>query len=244
MLVLIAAEQKSVATRDPRVTESQGQREWTESESPNGRIAKHTFSYNETQVNDILRVGAAIAKQRRTKLTFVVKSNGVPTISQLWTDAARSLASEFGIATECLDMDYAVFQLIQSPTSFDVIVTPNLCGDILADAGGVLLGSRGLCYGASYSADGAAVYQTNHGAAYDLAGTDRANPVGQIHSLSMMLHESFGLTKEASLLNAAITQVWKSGYRTFDVMEAGCQLVGTQEMTRLIVQALPIIAKS
>ncbi|MCP4190663.1 MAG: 3-isopropylmalate dehydrogenase [Planctomycetaceae bacterium] len=211
---------------------------WTESTSPHGLQATQTFSYNESQIQKIVRVSAAIAQNRRQKLSIVIKSNGVPTISNLWVQCAKPIAKEFGVALEFLDIDFAVYQVVQSPTSFDVIVTPNLCGDIIADVGGLLLGSRGLCFGASFSTTGAGVYQTNHGAAHDLAGTNRANPVGQIYSLAMMLHEQFGLTTEAKIIDTAISEVWKNGFRTFDTMEPNCQLVGTQEMTELIVKSI------
>ncbi len=202
------------------------------------RQGEHCFAYDERQVQRLLRVAAAIAQQRSGKLTVVVKPNGIPAISQLWTESAEQVTDEFGIGLQMLEIDYAVFQLIQSPRAFDVIAAPNLFGDILADLGGVLLGSRGLCYGASFSETGAAVYQTNHGAAYDLAGSNRANPIAQVLALSMLLHESFGLTAEAALIEAAVTEVIRDGQRTFDIMASGCNLIGTQEMAKRIVQAI------
>ena len=169
---------------------------------------------------------------------MVTKPNGVPTISNLWLRCAREIATAYQIPLRELEIDYAAFALIQDPRQFDVIVTPNLFGDILSDVGGVLLGSRGLCYGGSFSDTGVAIYQTNHGAAHDLAGTDRANPVGQIYSLAMMLRESFGLPREAIGIHAAVDQVWHKGVRTDDLAEPGCQSVGTQEMARLIAEAV------
>ena len=80
-----------------------------------------------------------------------------------------------------------------------MIAAPNLFGDVLADLGAVLLGSRGMSFSGNFSESGAAVYQTNHGSALDLAGSGRANPIGQISSLAMMLRESFGLAREAAL---------------------------------------------
>jgi 3-isopropylmalate dehydrogenase len=141
-----------------------------------------------------------------------------------------------------LEIDNAAFQLIQNPRQFDVVVTSNLFGDVLADLGGVLLGSRGMCYGGSFAESGAAVYQTNHGAARELAGTDRANPVGQIMSLAMLLRESFDLNREAGLIEAAIADVWRQGLRTDDLAEAGCRLVGTREMGESVADAVRRLA--
>lgn len=215
------------------------QGEWGASGTPGQvRSAAHRFEYHEQQVRDIVERAAALARERRGQLTVVVKPNGIPAISQLWLDVAGEIAARTGVQLRALEIDYATFHLLQDPGQFDVIVAPNLFGDILSDVGGVLLGSRGLCFGASYSRSGAAIYQTNHGAARDLAGSDRANPVGQIHSLAMLLRESFGLTREAELIETAVEQVWKAGIRTADLAEPGAQVVGTRGMTDRIVAAI------
>jgi 3-isopropylmalate dehydrogenase len=218
---------------------------WNEtSNNGDGRIAHHSFCYSETQVRRVLNVAAAIARERRGELTLVLKPSGMPTISRLWSDCARDVARECSIHIRELEIDYAVFHLIQNPREFDVIVTSNMFGDIMSDVGGVLLGSRGLCYGGSFSSAGAAVYQTNHGAAHDLAGTDRANPVGQIFSLAMLLRESFGLAREADLIEAAVVDVWRRGIRTADLREDGCRVVGTREMADRVADAVVELANS
>lgn len=220
------------------------QGQWSESKDPvRGRIAHHSFSYDEEQVTRIVRVAAAIAKSRRGELTLVVKPGGVPAISDLWSACSREVASEFAVDIRELEIDNAAYQLVLDPHQFDVIVSPNLFGDILSDLGGVLLGSRGLCFGASFSGDEAAVYQTNHGAAHDLASTNRANPVGQILSLAMMMRESFRLNKAADLVEAAVVDVWRSGWRTEDLLETGCKVLGTREMATHIAESVVELAK-
>jgi 3-isopropylmalate dehydrogenase len=198
----------------------------------------HTFSSSAAEARRILDVGARLAGERRGGLAVVIKDSGLPALSALWREQARAAAEAAGIGCAFLDIDYAVYQLIQSSQGFDVLVAPNCFGDILADLGGVLMGSRGLTYGASYSESGAAVYQTNHGAAYDLAGTDRANPAGQILALAMMLRESFGLSEEAERIEGALRRVWREGWRTADVGEPGCRVVGTREMARRVAEAV------
>jgi len=124
-----------------------------------------------------------------------------------------------------------------------VIAAPNLFGDVLADLGAVLLGSRGVSFSGNYSPRREAVYQTNHGAAYDIARTDRANPVGQILSLAMMLRESFGLPREAEAIEAAVRWVWRDGWRTEDVATPAARIIGTREMSaRIADKAAEIVA--
>lgn len=210
----------------------------TETFAEDGRRVDHRFFYSERQVQRIVDVGARLAAYRRGKMTVVVKANGVPLLTALWKDCARRAAEHKGVGCEFVDVDYAAYRLLQHAREFDVVVAPNLFGDVLADLGGVLLSSRGLTYSGNFSADGAAVYQTNHGAAYDLAGTDRANPVGQILSLAMLLRESFGLAREACLVESAVADVWGQGWRTEDLAEDHCRLVGTRRMGELVAAAL------
>lgn len=211
---------------------------WKEDRSSGERVAEHRFAYSEEAVKRILRVAAKLARSRRGALTVVYKEAGVPSISDLWRDCALKIAAGAGVRCSLLDIDLMAYRLVQHPSEFDVVVAPNLFGDVLSDLGGVLLGSRGLSFAGSFAESGAAVYSTNHGAAHDLAGTDRANPVGQISSLAMLLRESFRLRNEARLVEDAVARVWLAGWRTADLAEPGCQTIGTQEMSERIAQAL------
>jgi 3-isopropylmalate dehydrogenase len=217
---------------------------WAESNSPTaGRVAEHSFSYTEAQVRRILTVAARIAKRRGGEMAVVYKAAGVPTVSALWRDCAAAVAATVGVRCSLLDADYAAFRLVQDPGKMDVLVAPNLLGDILSDLGGVLVGSRALTYSGNFAANGAAVYQTNHGAAFDLVGTDQANPVGQILALAMLLRESFGLIRESCIIQAAVEEAWRGGCRTADLAEPGCRVVGTREMGNLIADAAVGIGK-
>jgi 3-isopropylmalate dehydrogenase len=212
---------------------------WMESATLNeGRRAEHSFSYTEREVRRILEVATRIARLRRGVLTVVIKDGGIPSVSNLWRDCARDIGSEAGVEHSCLNVDHVAYQLVQSPQQFDVIVTSNLFGDVLADLGSVLLGSRALGYSGNFSSNGAAVYQTNHGAAYDLVGKNQANPVGQILSLAMLLRESFCLAAEAELIERAAARVWQEGWQTSDLAKNGHRVVGTKEMGELVAEAL------
>jgi acyl-CoA reductase-like NAD-dependent aldehyde dehydrogenase/isocitrate/isopropylmalate dehydrogenase len=226
-----------LVVRDNAAGVYQGQ--WREVTTPDGgRRAEHSFAYSEAEARRILQAAATIARQRRGAMTVVYKEAGIPAISKLWQDCAAAVAAEAGVKLSLLDIDYAAFRLIQNARDLDVVVAPNLFGDVLSDLGAVLLGSRALAYSGNFAATGAAVYQTNHGAALDLAGTDRANPVGQILALAMMLRESFHLVDEASLVEDAVTHVWRLGWRTFDLADETSRPVGTRAMGALCAEAV------
>ncbi len=219
------------------------QGEWNEQPGQNGeRTAGQSFRYSESEVRRILTVAARIAAERRGILHVVIKDGGVPAISRLWRDCAGEITRGMPIQCHLLNVDLAVYRLLQQPQEFDVMVSPNLFGDVLADLGGVLLGSRALSFSGNFSSAGAAVYQTNHGAAYDLAGTNRANPAGQIYSLAMLLRESFGLVRHADIIETALAATWNQGWRTADLVHDGSP-IGTREMAERVAGEVRRLAR-
>jgi len=218
------------------------QGDWRETSGPDGRVAEHSFRYSEAQVRRFLVAAARLAASRSGRLCVVVKDGGVPTVSGLWRDVGREVAEAARVEASFVDVDLAGYRLIQEPHVFDVIAAPNLFGDVLADLGAVLLGSRGVSFSGNFASNGAAVYQTNHGSAHDLAGRGRANPLGQIASAAMMLRESFGMAREAALVEAAVEEVLRMGIRTFDVAEPGSTVVGTAELAQRVAAEVERLA--
>lgn len=208
-------------------------------ETINGKQrAIHTFSYNEQQIDNLLIIAIRAAQSRQKKLCVVTKPGGASSVSALWKARAELLSNNQGIELNFLEVDNAAYQIVAHAAHFDVIAAPNLFGDVIADVGALLLGARGLSYSANYGHEGIAVYQTGHGAAYDLMGKNQANPLGQLFSFAMMLHESFGLTCIAEHLRASIQIILERGWRTADIMESGCQEVTTSKMATLIAEQL------
>jgi 3-isopropylmalate dehydrogenase len=139
------------------------------------------------------------------------------------------------VSYEIFEVDNACYQIIANPGIFDVMVAPNLFGDVVGDVAALLLGSRGMSYSANYAKEmKAAVYQTSHGAAHDLAGKDVANPIGQILSLAMMLEQSFALVSIAGTLRNAVNLVLSKNIRTRDLLNSESVVVGTKAMGEMI----------
>jgi 3-isopropylmalate dehydrogenase len=139
--------------------------------------------------------------------------------------------------------DNCAMQLVRNPKQFDVIVTDNLFGDMLSDEAGMLTGSLGMLPSASLSGknkDGKfkSMYEPCHGSAPDIAGKNIANPLASILSFSMALRYSFDMDKEADMLDHAVKDVLKDGYRTQDIMEKGQKKVSTKEMGDLVISKL------
>lgn len=203
----------------------------------NDRAAIQHCSYRDSEVRRVLQPALDLARRRRGRLALAVKPDGVPAISALWRENLEQLAAGTGVTCQVLEVDNAAYQLIANPRELDVLVAPNMLGDVLSDAASLLLGSRGMSYSGNFGPTRRAVYQTGHGAAHDLAGQDCANPVGQIFSLAMMLRESFGWQHEAAAIETAIATVLGQGWRTPDIASTGSRVIGTRELGERIAAA-------
>lgn len=215
------------------------QGEWTEGKDAEGlRWASHGLRYTETMVRDILTVAIAAATRRRKLIHLVVKPGGAPSISGLWSDCARAMTTAAGVRCVELEIDNAAYQMTANPGQFDVIVSPNMFGDVLADCGAAALGSRGLSFSGNFNHEGHGVYQTGHGAAHDIAGKGVVNPIGQILSLGMMLRESFGWPEADDALRGAIRDVLREGLSTADIPLPGGKVVTTEAFGRAVQRRL------
>lgn len=231
-----------VAVRENSGGIYQGQ--WScEYDTQGERIAKQSFLYTEFMVKRILRSAFSLAQQRRKRLHVILKPGGVPSITELWQSCTKELSSDYCVDYYEQEVDNAVYQLIADPGQFDVIVSPNMFGDVLADCGSLLLSSRGLSFSGNFGANGQAVYQTGHGAARDIAGKNVANPIGQIFSLAMMLSESFHWPEAELVLRQAVSQTLSSGYTTADIQMPGHQTVGTNEFGDIVAAKLRSVLK-
>ena len=209
-----------------------------------GRVCRLTFDYSEREVRRVAEAASTLAAGRRGKLAVIVKDGGLPKLTALWRDVSLDVARKAGLDVSFINIDLAAYLLVQESRSFDVVLAENLFGDVLADVGAVLFGSRGMAFSGNFSARGAAVYQTNHGAAADIARSDRANPIGQILSLAMMLRESFHMGREAAWIERAVEETLSAGFRTVDMAPDDGTRVGTREMGERIVDAVDRLARS
>jgi 3-isopropylmalate dehydrogenase len=188
--------------------------------------AVNTMTYTRSEIERVSRVAFQLARERRKKVTSVDKSNVLEN-SQLWRRVVIEVAKEFPeVALDHMLVDNCAMQLILNPRRFDVVLTENMFGDILSDEGAVLAGSIGMLPSASIgdrrpSGAWVGLYEPVHGSAPDIAGQNKANPLGAIGSVAAMLSYSFGLKEEASAVDAAIEAVLESGKVTADLRPSG-----------------------
>ena len=199
--------------------------------------AVNTLRYTRREIERVARVAFEQARGRRGLVTSVDKANVLET-SQLWRSVVNEVARDYSeVRLEHMYVDACAMRLAVDPLHFDVIVTENLFGDILSDQAAAVAGSIGMLPSASI---GGAVdlYEPVHGSAPDIAGKDRANPLGAIASVAMLLRYSADLPLEAALVDQAIRHVLEIGYRPADLAPPGTRPATTSEIGEAVESTL------
>ena len=195
--------------------------------------ASDLCAYSTEEIERIARVAFRAA---RTKVVSVDKANVLET-SRLWRETVvRVHETEFpDVPLEHLLVDNAAMQLVSNPSSFDVLVTENLFGDILSDEAAMLTGSIGMLPSASLGAEGApGLFEPVHGSAPDIAGQGIANPLAMFLSAALLLRHGLGMEDEAASLESAVDRALAGGLRTRDLGGTA----GTGEATAAVRAAL------
>jgi len=194
------------------------------------RIVRHAFEYAR-------RLG-------RRSVTAVHKANIMKNTDGLFLETARRVAQEYpAIGFQDRIVDNMCMQLVQVPEDYDVLVLPNLYGDIISDLGAGLVGGLGMAPGANIG-DGVALFEPTHGSAPKYAGKDKVNPLAMILSGMLMLRY-LGEHEASDRLERAIARVVREGTRvTYDMKPRrdDPSAVGTQAAADAVIEAMAIEA--
>jgi 3-isopropylmalate dehydrogenase len=190
-----------------------------EPRSYSDHAAVNTLPYTRVEIERVAKVAFELAVSRRKNLVSVDKANVLET-SRLWRQVVDDMAPLYPtVKVQHAYVDSFAMALITRPRDFDVVLTENLFGDILSDEAAVLAGSLGLLPSASLGGS-VGVYEPIHGSAPDIAGQDRANPIGTILSAAMLLRHALHLEAEAQALESAVDRVLQGGHGTGDLKGA------------------------
>lgn len=176
----------------------------------------------------------------RKKVTSVHKANIMKFSDGLWLEVSREVAKDFpDIQFEDRIIDALCMQLVQFPERFDILVLPNLYGDIVSDLCAGIVGGLGLAPGANIGTTGA-IFEATHGSAPDIAGQNKVNPTAMLLSGAMMLNY-LGEKDAAHKMERAIAAVIaENKYVTADLKQdtSDPTAVGTSEMTDAIIKKM------
>lgn len=207
-------------------------------EMGDGDSSYDTMLYTKNEVARVADVAFRAAQGRRKKLTSVDKAN-VLAAMRLWRSTVVKVHEDYeDVELDHLLVDAATMHLLTRPASFDVVLAGNMFGDILSDEASVLAGSLGMLPSASLASDNFGLYEPVHGSAPDIAGQGKANPIGMLLSLAMLLRYSLQLEDEAQAIEDAIDAVLADGARTADIASADGEVVTTSEFVDAVLAKL------
>ena len=170
--------------------------------SASTRIAEFAFDY--------------AVKNNRKEVCVVTKANICKLSDGLFLECAREVSKKYPqIKFREILVDNCCMQLVQNPNQFDVLLLPNLYGDIVSDLCAGLIGGLGIAQGANIGKD-YAVFEPVHGSAPDIAGQDKANPTAMLMSAIEMLNY-IGETEAASRIKKALFETLEAGVKTIDI---------------------------
>ena len=197
-------------------------------EKASKRIAKHAFQ-------------TAIQRNQKKHVTCVHKSNVMRKTDGLFAKSCKSVSEEFpDVKFDEMYVDACSMNLIRQPQEFDVIVTTNLFGDILSDQSSQVVGGLGMAPAANLG-DNFGLFEPVHGAAFDIAGKQIANPTSFILSIKMMLqwlgskNNDQNSISVAQTLEQTVLELVKSGITTKDVGGDKSTKEFTKEITNRLV---------
>ena len=183
------------------------------------RIARFAFDY--------------AVKNGRKEVCVVTKANICKLSDGLFLECAREVAKEYlDVKFREILVDNCCMQLVQNPNQFDVLLLPNLYGDIVSDLCAGLIGGLGVAQGANIGAE-YAVFEPVHGSAPDIAGQNKANPTAMLMSAIEMLNY-LGETDAAGRIKAALFKTLQNGAKTADIGGTyGCMEFADEIIARL-----------
>jgi len=198
------------------------------SERASARIARYAFETARRRRNDRMRV------------TCVHKSNVMRVTDGLFVDACKKIAADYpDVRFDQMYVDACAMNLIRQPQEFDVIVTTNLFGDILSDESSQVVGGLGMAPAANMG-DTFALFEPVHGAGFDIAGRNIANPSSFILSVRMMLdwlsskNDDAACRRGGQMIESAVFELAGAGIATVDI-GGSCT---TSEFTRHVVKKI------
>jgi len=186
----------------------------------------------------VARVACELATGSGRRLTIVHKANVRPVSDGLWRETCLAVAAQWpGVIVDEVLVDAAAYHLTRDPRRFQLLLAPNLYGDILSDLASALADGLGMAPSLSLGTD-YALAEPVHGSAPDIAGKGVANPLAAVLSAAMLARHWWQRPAAARRIENAVDRVLAAGLRTPDIARSNETTVGTAQIARTLQEAL------
>jgi homoisocitrate dehydrogenase len=188
----------------------------------------------------VARVAFRLARESGRRVTVVHKANVLRVGDGLWREACLAVADEYpDVARDEGLVDAVAYHLVRNPAHYDLLLCPNLYGDILSDLAAGLGGGLGMAPSLSVG-EGCAIAEPVHGAAPDIAGRGEANPIGAILSVALLARHHWEQPGAAGAIEKAVEQAAADGLYTRDMAPPGETWVTTEGLVDGIIERLAL----
>ncbi len=208
-------------------------REWREGDTA---VSERVITWRGSE--RVARTAFALAQNTGRRLTLVHKANVIRLGDGLWREACLSVAEDYpGVVVDEGLVDAVAYHMARDPGRYELLLCPNLYGDILSDLAAGLGGGLGMAPSLSVGA-GCAIAEPVHGAAPDIAGQGIANPVGAVLSAALLARHHWDRPEEAAAIERAVERALGDGIGTPDVTPPGREGVPTDALADAIIKRL------
>lgn len=198
-------------------------------------VATNTVSYSSGEVDRVARLAFTQARQRNRRLVSVDQSKTLE-VGMLWRDRVEAIAADYAdVELVRLDPDNFLFELVQNPARYDVVLANAILGDLLAVTAMGLTGSYAMHPSAYIGTDCVGIFQAAHGAADTLMGKNAANPIAAIRAASMLLENGLLFPEPAQAIERAVDQVLAAGALSADICPETQVPKTTEEVASAVV---------
>ncbi|MDW7731485.1 MAG: isocitrate/isopropylmalate dehydrogenase family protein [Methanolobus sp.] len=184
----------------------------------------------------VIRYAFDLAEKSKKHVSSVDKANVLSDIYGFWREEFGSVASEHpDVTTDFNYVDAMTMWFVKNPEWFDVVVTPNMFGDIITDLGAMVQGGLGLAPGGNINPEGTSMFEPIHGSAPKYKGQNKVNPIATIWAGAMMIEQLGEKEAADSIVSAIETNILEARVRTYDMGgSAGTSDVG-DDIARIVL---------
>jgi len=184
----------------------------------------------------VIRYAFDLAEKSKKHVSSVDKANVLSDIYGFWREEFTSIASEHpDVTTDFNYVDAMTMWFVKNPEWFDVVVTPNMFGDIITDLGAMVQGGLGLAPGGNINPEGTSMFEPIHGSAPKYKGMNKVNPIATIWAGAMMIEQLGEKEAADSIVSAIETNILEAKVRTYDMGgSAGTSDVG-DDIARIVL---------